>query len=190
MGMEEMEMGIMMGTNLLVDGLDDCGSCILHSLIRTRYEHMDDISRHAWIRSFHIHILIQVATKALTAGILNGFGDILAQVSFSENGQAFDWKRLGIFTFLVRKLLCNTPYIFCLPDIIVQLCTGHGFHWPCTPCLVWSPCTSFCKSWNLECRGQASNGSVIFCPNFHWKHHFFDNDDGGSRRTSPIQDKE
>ena len=51
-------------------------------------------------------------TKAVTAGILNGFGDILAQISFSQEGQGFDWKRLGIFTFLVRT--CISIHIFCI----------------------------------------------------------------------------
>jgi len=46
----------------------------------------------------------QVRTKAVTAGFLNAFGDVLAQFAFNEEGQAFDWKRLGIFTFLVRFL--------------------------------------------------------------------------------------
>jgi hypothetical protein len=45
---------------------------------------------------------MQVSTKALTSGFLNAFGDVLAQFAFNEEGQAFDWKRLGIFTFLVR----------------------------------------------------------------------------------------
>jgi hypothetical protein len=41
-----------------------------------------------------------IATKALTAGALNGFGDILAQLTFNDKDQSFDWKRLGIFTLL------------------------------------------------------------------------------------------
>lgn len=42
----------------------------------------------------------QVTTKAVTAALLNGLGDVVAQLLF-EKGQSFDWKRLGIFSFLV-----------------------------------------------------------------------------------------
>lgn len=41
-----------------------------------------------------------IVTKALTAGALNGFGDVLAQLAFNDKDESFDWKRLGIFTLL------------------------------------------------------------------------------------------
>ena len=43
---------------------------------------------------------VQLATKAVTAAVLNGLGDIIAQLGF-EKGRDFDWRRLGVFTFLV-----------------------------------------------------------------------------------------
>ncbi len=44
----------------------------------------------------------QVFTKAWTAGLLNAVGDILAQ-KVVEKQEHLDLKRLGIFSFLVRK---------------------------------------------------------------------------------------
>lgn len=41
-----------------------------------------------------------VATKAVSAALLNGMGDAIAQTQFEEG--PFDWKRCGIFTLLVR----------------------------------------------------------------------------------------
>ncbi len=43
----------------------------------------------------------QVVTKAATAAVLNAGGDIFSQV-FIEKTSQFDWKRLGVFTVLVR----------------------------------------------------------------------------------------
>ncbi|GAB4814665.1 hypothetical protein N2152v2_001711 [Parachlorella kessleri] len=40
-----------------------------------------------------------LATKAVSAAVLNGLGDIIAQLGF-EKGHDFDWRRLGVFTFL------------------------------------------------------------------------------------------
>ena len=47
---------------------------------------------------------IQVATKAVTAAVLNGVGDVIAQIFLNENGK-FDWKRLGIFSALGLVLI-------------------------------------------------------------------------------------
>lgn len=40
-------------------------------------------------------------TKALTAALLNGLGDAIAQSQFEKGG--FNWKRFAIFTGLVRR---------------------------------------------------------------------------------------
>ncbi|KAL4855073.1 PXMP2/4 family protein 2 [Chlorella vulgaris] len=45
-----------------------------------------------------------LATKALTAALLNGLGDAIAQKKF-EKTETFDWKRFGIFTFLGLVLI-------------------------------------------------------------------------------------
>lgn len=45
-------------------------------------------------------MLLQLLTKACTAGILNALGDGIAQ-KFVEKNDSFDLKRLGIFAFLV-----------------------------------------------------------------------------------------
>ncbi len=44
----------------------------------------------------------QVLTKAWTAALLNAVGDILAQTAVERN-ERLDLKRLGIFSFLVRR---------------------------------------------------------------------------------------
>ncbi len=44
----------------------------------------------------------QVLTKAWTAALLNAVGDILAQVAVERN-ERLDLKRLGTFSFLVRR---------------------------------------------------------------------------------------
>jgi hypothetical protein len=44
-----------------------------------------------------------LTTKAVTAALLNGLGDVIAQRQF-EQGKDFDWKRCSIFTLLVRSL--------------------------------------------------------------------------------------
>jgi len=44
--------------------------------------------------------LLQLFTKAWTAGLLNGLGDAVSQ-KFVEKNDDFDLKRLGIFTLLV-----------------------------------------------------------------------------------------
>ncbi len=43
---------------------------------------------------------MQLITKAVSAAVLNGLGDIIAQLGF-EKGHDFDWRRLGVFTLLV-----------------------------------------------------------------------------------------
>lgn len=44
----------------------------------------------------------QVFTKAWSAALLNALGDILAQLVVDKKDK-LDWKRLGIFTFLVQS---------------------------------------------------------------------------------------
>ena len=44
---------------------------------------------------------LQLFTKAWTAGLLNGLGDLVSQ-KFVEKNDDLDFKRLGIFTLLVR----------------------------------------------------------------------------------------
>ena len=50
-----------------------------------------------------------LATKAVTAALLNGLGDVIAQRQF-EQGKDFDWKRCSIFTLLVR-CCCLSPLL-------------------------------------------------------------------------------
>ena len=52
-------------------------------------------------------MLLQLFTKAWTAGLLNGLGDAVSQ-KFVEKNDNFDFKRLGIFTLLV--CYSSTPY--------------------------------------------------------------------------------
>ena len=47
----------------------------------------------------------QVLTKAATAAVLNAGGDVFSQL-YIEKTSRFDWKRLGVFTLLVRPALC------------------------------------------------------------------------------------
>lgn len=42
-------------------------------------------------------------TKALTAALLNGLGDVIAQCQFEKGG--FNWKRFAIFTGLVSRVV-------------------------------------------------------------------------------------
>lgn len=51
--------------------------------------------------------LLQLFTKAWTAGLLNGLGDAVSQ-KFVENNYDLDFKRLGIFTLLV----CYTSMLY------------------------------------------------------------------------------
>ena len=46
-------------------------------------------------------MLLQLFTKAWTAGLLNGLGDAVSQ-KFVEKNDDLDFKRLGIFTLLVH----------------------------------------------------------------------------------------
>jgi len=50
-------------------------------------------------------VVLQIATKAVTAAVLNALGDIIAQLIFCEDGENFDYKRLGIFSFLGLALI-------------------------------------------------------------------------------------
>jgi len=43
---------------------------------------------------------MQLVTKAITSGLLNGVGDAIAQLWFSD--EDFNWKRFAIFQLLVR----------------------------------------------------------------------------------------
>ena len=42
-----------------------------------------------------------VATKAVTAALLNALGDVIAQAAFEKGDSPFNWRRLGVFAFLV-----------------------------------------------------------------------------------------
>ena len=45
---------------------------------------------------------VQVFTKAWSAALLNALGDVISQVYIEKHSFSnLDWKRLGIFTFLV-----------------------------------------------------------------------------------------
>ncbi|KAI7844014.1 hypothetical protein COHA_002551 [Chlorella ohadii] len=52
-----------------------------------------------------------LATKAVTAALLNGLGDVIAQSQF-EQGKDFDWKRCGIFTLLGLLLIGPTLHVW------------------------------------------------------------------------------
>jgi hypothetical protein len=51
-----------------------------------------------------------VATKAITAAVLNGVGDVIAQLWLGEG--SFDWKRLSIFSFLGLVLIGPALHIW------------------------------------------------------------------------------
>lgn len=72
------------------------------------YQHGAVINKQDLTLLLHLPLpgLPQLATKAVSAGVLNGVGDAIAQLIFEKDGK-FDWKRLGIFTFLVRPVLCG-----------------------------------------------------------------------------------
>lgn len=53
---------------------------------------------------------LQLFTKAWTAGLLNGLGDLVSQ-KFVEKTDNLDFKRLGIFTLLVSH-----------PSVLTSLC--------------------------------------------------------------------
>lgn len=55
--------------------------------------------------------LLQLFTKAWTAGLLNGLGDLVSQ-KFVEKNDDLDLKRLGIFT-----LLASHPFVS-MPDVL------------------------------------------------------------------------
>lgn len=65
-----------------------------------------------------------VVTKSVTSGILNGFGDILAQIWLGEEGQNFEWKRLGIFTLLGMVFI--GPVLHVWYGTLAKLFTGVG----------------------------------------------------------------
>ena len=76
---------------------------------------------------------MQVFTKAWSAALLNALGDILAQKVVDKNDK-LDFKRLGIFTFLVSNPLhlpiiptCSTaPPMASFPVVcLVLLATQH-----------------------------------------------------------------
>lgn len=50
---------------------------------------------------------LQLFTKAWTAGLLNGLGDLVSQ-KFVEKNEDLDLKRLGIFTLLVSHPILPT----------------------------------------------------------------------------------
>lgn len=54
-----------------------------------------------------LKMLLQLLTKAWTAGLLNGLGDAVSQ-KFVEKNDDLDFKRLGIFTLLV----CYTSMLY------------------------------------------------------------------------------
>lgn len=60
-----------------------------------RFNHID-----AWNIRSSLRKIVQLVTKAITSGLLNGVGDAIAQLSFSD--EDFNWKRFAIFQLLVR----------------------------------------------------------------------------------------
>jgi len=51
-----------------------------------------------------------VLTKAATAAVLNAGGDVFSQL-YIEKTSKFDWKRLGVFTLLVRPVVSPLCYV-------------------------------------------------------------------------------
>lgn len=51
-----------------------------------------------------------IATKSITAGVLNGIGDIIAQLQFGDG--KLNWKRLGIFSFVGVGLIGPTLHFW------------------------------------------------------------------------------
>jgi hypothetical protein len=65
-----------------------------------------------------------IATKSLTCGVLNGFGDVLAQIWLGEEGDCFEWKRLGIFTLLGTAFI--GPALHVWYGLLAKMFTGVG----------------------------------------------------------------
>jgi len=65
-----------------------------------------------------------VATKSVTCGVLNGFGDVLAQIWLGEEGDRFEWKRLGIFTLLGTVFI--GPVLHVWYGLLAKMFTGAG----------------------------------------------------------------
>jgi hypothetical protein len=65
-----------------------------------------------------------VATKSLTSGVLNGLGDVLAQLWLGDESQSFQWKRLGIFTLL--GMVWIGPALHLWYGALAKLFTGVG----------------------------------------------------------------
>lgn len=68
-------------------------------------------------------LLMQLETKAVTAGVLNALGDVLAQLTVDRD-KPFDWKRLGIFTFLGVALI--GPALHAWYGVLGKLVTATG----------------------------------------------------------------
>ena len=52
---------------------------------------------------------LQVGTKTVTSAILNAAGDVISQKYFEGNDK-LDWKRTGIFAFLVSNCMSATDF--------------------------------------------------------------------------------
>ncbi|KAK2076102.1 hypothetical protein QBZ16_001438 [Prototheca wickerhamii] len=66
---------------------------------------------------------MQLSTKSITAGVLNAMGDLLAQLTVDAD-KPFDWKRLGIFTFLGVALV--GPALHAWYGVLGRLVTSTG----------------------------------------------------------------
>jgi hypothetical protein len=67
----------------------------------------------------HAQTWAQVFTKAWSAALLNALGDVLAQKTVDKN-DTLDYKRLGIFTLLVRPTSLQHAVMRAAP------CGAHG----------------------------------------------------------------
>ena len=61
-----------------------------------------------WQSNSRLAFFLQLFTKAWTAGLLNGLGDLVSQ-KFVEKNDDLDLKRLGIFTLLASHPSVSWP---------------------------------------------------------------------------------
>ena len=129
-------------------------------------------------------LFVQVRTKALTSGFLNAFGDVLAQFAFNEEGQAFDWKRLGIFTFLVRFLYMYVSIHMMIRRILFFI-TGYCVYRAISACMVWIHCKALFQSWHCKRSQPPRLGPSLLCSNLHRRYRICSHVFGRSGSSCP-----
>ena len=85
-----------------------CGHSTSHFSKPSRYS-----SAHHTFNSPHTHSTSQLITKAITAGLLNMLGDVLAQVCI-ERSSVHDWHRTMVLTIVVCMLVVQHREQHCI----------------------------------------------------------------------------